>query len=146
MIHRQPVQITRKASFCAAHRYWRPEWSEEKNREIFGPCSHPHGHGHNYVLEVTLSGAIDPETGMVINLKEVDSIVHEEVISVFDHRNINEDVPGFDRIVPTSENIALYIWAKLEKAFNGISARLHGIRLHENPELYVEILAGDRDP
>lgn len=132
------VRITRKIRFSASHRYHVPGWSDERNREVFGPCNNPYGHGHNYELEVTVGGEVDPETGMVINLREIDEIVQREVISVFDHRHINHEVPGFESVVPTTENLALDIWRRLAGALRREHAALDRIRLLESPDLWVE--------
>lgn len=137
------VLITRKASFCASHRYAHPDWSDEKNREVFGPCFNPHGHGHNYELEVTVAGEVSPETGMVLNLKTVDRIIREEVLERLDHRHINAEVEGFDRKIPTCENLVLKIWEWLAPRFREESSRLERLRLHESDSLHAEITAGD---
>ena len=137
---RKPVYITRRSNFCASHRYHNPAWSDKRNREIFGPCNNPYGHGHNYEIEVTVKGEIDPETGMVINLTEIDGILQQEIISTLDHRYINKEVPEFDATIPTTENLALFIWKKLNAALAKQNARLHRVRLFETPDLYVEYL------
>ncbi len=93
-------------TFCSGHRLFNPKFSDEKNREIFGDCANPNGHGHNYVLEVTVSGEIDHETGMIINLKELKRIIETEIISKVDHKNLNMDVDFMQGIIPTTENFA----------------------------------------
>ena len=138
MSNQGSVEITRKARFCAAHRYHRKDWSEEKNREVFGACNNPHGHGHNYELEATLRGPVDPLTGMVINLRQVDEILQEQVVSRFDHRHINEEIEGFADTIPTTENLVLYIWKLLEPEFNREGVRLARLRLREDAFLYAE--------
>lgn len=134
------VYISRKARFAAAHRYHNPAWSEAKNREVFGPCNHRFGHGHNYELEVTVAGEVDPETGMVLNLREIDEILEAEVVTRMDHRHLNEDLPEWRDRVPTTENIAIAIWERIEPKLSRRHARLHRVRLYESPDLYAEYL------
>ena len=104
------MKVSRRATFNAAHRLFRPDWTNEKNVEIFGKCSNPNFHGHNYVLEVVLDGEIDPETGYVIDLKIVKNAIKSEIDERFDHRNLNLDCPEFKDLNPTAENIAVVIW------------------------------------
>jgi 6-pyruvoyltetrahydropterin/6-carboxytetrahydropterin synthase len=108
--------LTRTVTFAAAHRYRRPEWSEEKNREVFGLCARESFHGHSYVCEVTVSGTIDPLTGFVVDLGELDRILAGEVKNRFDHRNINVDVPEFadGELVPSGENLARFIFDRVQ--------------------------------
>lgn len=130
------VCLTRKAEFCAAHRYRLEDLSDEENFRLFGKCSYPHGHGHNYTLEVTVKGDVDPKTGMVINLTDLDRMIKENVVEVLDHKFINVDIPEFEKKIPTTENLALFIWDSLAKAIKGCS--LHRVRLFEAPDLYAE--------
>jgi 6-pyruvoyltetrahydropterin/6-carboxytetrahydropterin synthase len=104
------MKVSRRATFNAAHRLFRPDWTNEKNVEIFGKCSNPNYHGHNYVLEVILDGDIDQETGYVIDLKIVKDAIKSEIDERFDHRNLNLDCPEFKDLNPTAENIAVVIW------------------------------------
>jgi 6-pyruvoyltetrahydropterin/6-carboxytetrahydropterin synthase len=104
------MKVSRRATFNAAHRLFRPDWTDEKNVEIFGKCSNPNFHGHNYVLEVILHGEIDQETGYVIDLKIVKDAIKSEIDERFDHRNLNLDCPEFKDLNPTAENIAVVIW------------------------------------
>lgn len=104
------MKVSRRATFNAAHRLFRPDWTNEKNVEIFGKCSNPNFHGHNYVLEVILDGEIDTETGYVIDLKIVKDAIKSEIDERFDHRNLNLDCPEFKDLNPTAENIAVVIW------------------------------------
>jgi 6-pyruvoyltetrahydropterin/6-carboxytetrahydropterin synthase len=104
------MKVSRRATFNAAHRLFRPDWTNEKNVEIFGKCSNPNFHGHNYVLEVILDGEIDPETGYVIDLKIVKDAIKSEIDERFDHRNLNLDCPEFKDLNPTAENIAVVAW------------------------------------
>ncbi len=132
------VNVTRRLTFAAGHILARPEWDEARNREVFGACSGDHG--HNYELEVTVSGSVDAKTGMVINLKEVDRIVKALVITEVDHRHLNRDVPWLEGCVPTAENVALAIWRRLDGTLP--SARLERVRLKETENNVVEIERG----
>ncbi len=132
------VLLTKRIEFAAAHRYFKPEWDEVKNRAVFGPCYNPPAHGHNYMLEVTVSGEVDPKTGMVINLFDLKRVLLA-VIEEFDHKNFNLDMPYFKDRIPTSENIARVLWTKLAPQ-KGIGT-LHTIRLCEDEDLYAEITA-----
>ena len=109
------VSVSRRAHFNAAHRLNNPHWNSEKNTEIFGKCNLPNYHGHNYVLIATVIGAIDPETGFVIDLKVLNDIINEEVVERFDHKNLNLDTAEFKNLNPTAENIAVVIWDLLRK-------------------------------
>lgn len=129
--------LTKRVTFSASHRYWNKNWSEEKNNEVFGKCTSPHGHGHNYVLETTVQGDIDPETGMIINLYNLKPII-VEALKDFDHKFLNEDNPAFADLIPTTENIAKVLWDVISEQLAGHSCRLHRIRLYETPELYVD--------
>jgi 6-pyruvoyltetrahydropterin/6-carboxytetrahydropterin synthase len=136
------MQLTRTVRFSAAHRYHRPDWSDQRNRDTFGPCSNPHGHGHDYRLEVTLEGEVDGETGFSVNLAEVDRVLREEVLEPFDHQHLNFVVPEFapGGLIPTSENILLLVWQRLARRPE--LGRLVRARLHENPDFYVELSGG----
>lgn len=104
------MKICRRETFNAAHRLFRPEWSDEKNKEVFGKCSHPNFHGHNYVLEVWIEGPVNPLTGFVMDLKELKKVIHTSVLERFDHKNLNLDCKEFEGIIPTTENIAIVIY------------------------------------
>ena len=130
--------ITRKAEFSASHRCYNPGLSEEQNRDLYGERAESHGHGHNYVLEVTVDGHPDPVTGMIIDLKLVKDIINERVVEVMDHRHLNHEVPPFDTVIPTLENVAREIWQRLEPSFRFDNARLSNIRLYETSDLYVD--------
>ena len=122
------ITVYRKAHFNAAHRLFRKEWDDAKNLEVFGKCSNPNYHGHNYELEVGVSGEIDPETGFLMNLKTLRIIIEEEIEEPFDHKNLNIEVPEFKDLNPTVENIAIVIWNKLRKRIDsqyGISVKLY---------------------
>jgi len=132
------VWITRQVEFSASHSCANPALTPAENRALYGEDANPHGHGHNYRLEVTLEGDPDPMTGMVVDLKVVKGILEREIIEPMDHRHLNLEVPPFDRVVPTTENLAVEIWRRLEPQFLGAAARLKGIRLYETDELFVE--------
>ena len=128
------VYATRKFTFSSAHRYWRPEWSAEENARIFGNLTV--AHGHNYVLEVTVRGAIDPATGMVMDLGELKRLVGDLVVSRFDHADLNRDAVFASGAIPTTENVVRAIWDLLVPKLGG--ERLHRLRLWEDPTFYVE--------
>jgi len=130
------VAVIRKEHFNAAHRLYRKDWSDEKNREVFGLCSNPNYHGHNYYLEVNVSGDIDPETGYVIDLKILKDIIHKEVLDKFDHRNLNEDTAEFRDLNPTAENIAVVIYEKIRAKLD--SKYEIKVRLSETEKNIVE--------
>ena len=118
------ASLTRRVTFAAAHRYGRPDWTVERNREVFGASANPHFHGHSYICDVTVSGEIDPTTGMVIDLGLLDRVLGAEVRARFDHRNINLEVPEFSdgRLVPTGENLARFIFERVQQALGGAAA------------------------
>lgn len=109
------MKVCRRETFNAAHRLFNPEWSDEKNLEVFGKCSNPNYHGHNYVLETWIEGPIDQETGYVIDLKKLKNIIREEIGERFDHRNLNLDCPEFKDLKTSAENIAMVIWTILRE-------------------------------
>jgi 6-pyruvoyltetrahydropterin/6-carboxytetrahydropterin synthase len=136
MIETHKVSVFRKEHFNAAHRLFNPDWTDEKNHEVFGLCNNPNFHGHNYELIVQISGTIDPETGYVIDMKYVSDVVQSEVIKKFDHKNLNLDVPEFARLNPSAENIAVVIYQKLRKVFKPeLDLK---IRLYETERNFVE--------
>jgi 6-pyruvoyltetrahydropterin/6-carboxytetrahydropterin synthase len=130
------VYATRRVHFNAAHRMHNPENSDEWNRTTFGECNHPNWHGHNYVLDVTVAGEPDPETGYLVDLGELKRIVQERVLRHVDHRNLNLDVEFLRGILPSTENFAVAIWRRLEDALP--AGRLHSIRLYESERNVVE--------
>jgi 6-pyruvoyltetrahydropterin/6-carboxytetrahydropterin synthase len=136
--------ITRKAEFSASHLCRVSGWPDEKNVEIYGQAANPNGHGHNYVLEVTIAGEPDPVTGMIMDLKELKTVLDAEVIEPMDHRFLNFEVPPFDKVVPTAENIAVEIWRRLAGRLSKESVgRLHRVRLYETSDLYVDVTGED---
>jgi 6-pyruvoyltetrahydropterin/6-carboxytetrahydropterin synthase len=133
------VLITKRVEFSASHVCRNTDLTDEENQRLFGAAANPHGHGHNYILDVTLRGEPDPVTGMVLDLKDLKEILQREVLDPFDHRFLNREVPPFDRVIPTAENVAMEIWKRLDKALlPSESAKLHSVRLHETSDLYVE--------
>jgi len=133
------MYVTRRAEFSASHFCRVPGLGEAENRELFGEEANQNGHGHNFIVEVTLEGEPDPVTGMVIDLKRVKTILEEEVIDPMDHRFLNYEVAPFDRIIPTTPNIAQEIWRRLESRLTGLDYSLSGVRLFETADLYVEV-------
>jgi 6-pyruvoyltetrahydropterin/6-carboxytetrahydropterin synthase len=130
------VLLTKRIEFSSSHRYLKPEWDEAKNRAVFGLCYNPPAHGHNYMLEVTVSGEIDPKTGMVVNLFDLKRVLLD-VLEEFDHKNLNLDMTYFNDRIPTSENLARLLWEKLSLQ-RDIGA-LHTVRLCEDEDLYAEV-------
>ena len=130
--------VTRRVDFSASHLCSQPSLTEEENRALYGAAANPKGHGHNYILEVTLEGEPDPVTGMVFDLKRLKEILNEAVVQPMDHRFLNYEVPPFDRVVPTAENVAVEVWNRLVHYFSGDGARLHNVRLYETEDLYVD--------
>lgn len=130
------MKVCRRATFNAAHRLFREDWSDEQNKDVFGKCSNPNFHGHNYVLEVWLDGMVDPETGYVIDLKILKDFIRQEITDRFDHRNLNLDCTEFKNLNPTAENIALVCW-RLLRARLDINYKLV-IKLWETENNVVE--------
>jgi len=130
------VYVTRRIEFSASHRYHNPALSAEENQRIFGKCNNPHGHGHNYALEVTVAGEPDPVTGMVLDLKRLKELLEKEIIERMDHRFLNYEVKELSGRIPTCENIARVIWQLLEPKIS--PGRLHRVRLYETPDLFAE--------
>src|ERR1700739_2028003 len=130
------ILLTRKAEFSASHFYWNDAWSEQENVRRFGKCANRNGHGHNYTLEVTVSGQIDATTGFVADLKELKDVLEGEVVSVYDHRHLNLEIPEFKSAIPTTENIAIAVWKRLEGKIPG--ANLYRVRVYELPDLFAD--------
>ncbi|MCD6376750.1 MAG: 6-carboxytetrahydropterin synthase [Caldisericaceae bacterium] len=141
---KKKITISKKFEFSASHRYWIDHWSAEKNNEVFGLCTSPYGHGHNYELHVTVSGPVDPQTGMIINLSTLKAIAGK-IVEQFDHKFLNLDTPYFKDRVPTTENIALVLYELLDEQLKkeaGIT--LEKIRLYERGDLYVDVWPEDK--
>lgn len=130
------ILLTRKAEFSASHYYWNESWSAEENARVFGKCANRNGHGHNYTLEVTVAGEPDPVTGFVVDLKRLKDTIEREVLAAYDHRHLNLEVPEFRKAIPTTENIAVAVWRRLEGKIEG--AKLHRVRVYEMPDLFAE--------
>jgi 6-pyruvoyltetrahydropterin/6-carboxytetrahydropterin synthase len=133
------IYLTRRATFSASHFYWNEQWSEEKNRAVFGKCANRNGHGHNYTLEVTVAGEPDATTGFVVDLKWLKDMIEREVMAAWDHRHLNLETHEFAQTVPTTENIAIAAWKRLERAIASTGgAKLSRIRVYETPEIFAE--------
>ena len=132
--------LTIRTHFSAAHRLARPDLSQDKNSEIYGLCARPHGHGHNYFLEVTVVGEMDERTGMIVDLVALQEAVERHVVKPFDHTFLNKDVPYFETVVPTAENIALYIRELLTAPLRELGVRLDKVKLDESPNNSAEVL------
>lgn len=132
------IYLTKRFHFSASHRIYNPSWSDEKNFEVFGKCSNPHGHGHNYILEVTVAGEVENDTGYVLDLTHLKRIVNENLIDKVDHTNLNIDVEFMQGINPTSENIVSHFWKILEPLVNRGSVKLISLRLFESENNIAE--------
>ena len=133
------VFLTRRATFSASHYYWNESWTAEENERVFGKCANRNGHGHNYTLEVTVAGEPDPVTGFVVDLKWLKDVIEREVLAVYDHRHLNLETPEFAREIPTTENIAVAAWQRLEPAVSAAKgAKLSRVRVYETPEIFAE--------
>jgi len=129
------VTLSRKAHFNAAHRLYRKDWTDEQNQRVFGKCNNPNFHGHNYELIVSVTGKINPDTGYVMDIKDLTTIIFEEVETQFDHKNLNLDVPEFFDLNPTAENIVVVIWNKIRKRI--ASENILEVTLYETPRNFV---------
>ncbi len=162
------VYLTRRATFSASHYYWNPAWTAEKNEQVFGRCANRNGHGHNYTLEVTVAGEVDPVTGFVVDLKWLKGVIEREVLDAWDHHHLNLDVAEFAApefaapelapatgvgLIPTTENLAITAWRRLEPAISAAAAeaaakgasggaRLSRVRVYETPEIFAEYRGG----
>ena len=136
------VRVTRRAHFCSAHRLYREDWSDEQNREVFGDCSNPNWHGHNYILDVTVEGPVDPGTGFVMDLKALKYAMKERVVDEVDHRNLNLEVSWLEGMMPSTENVAVAIWNRIAEVMpDGV--RLHRVFLQETANNSAEYLGRD---
>ncbi len=132
------IFITRKETFSAAHKLSRTDWSEEKNKEVFGKCANPNWHGHNYDLKVTVKGEVNPDTGFVANLSVIGQILKSKVIDKLDHKNINLDVDFMKGKLPSTEVLAIEIWNQIETEINALGCKLHCVKIQETEKNYVE--------
>lgn len=137
------IYITRRERFNAAHRLFRPDFSEEKNLEVFGKCSNPNWHGHNYELFITVKGEIDPETGFLVNLKKLSAIILKQVIQKLDHKNINLEVDFMQGKLASTENLAVGIWNELQLSIFNIGAQIHCVKVVESENNFVEYFGND---
>jgi 6-pyruvoyltetrahydropterin/6-carboxytetrahydropterin synthase len=138
------IFITRRERFNAAHRLFKPEYSEERNLQVFGKCSNPNWHGHNYTLFVTIKGDVNPDTGFLVNLKDLSSIIDQYVIEKLDHRNINLEVDFMSGKLASTENLAIGIWDELTYPISSLGATLHSIKLFETENNFVEYFGNPR--
>jgi 6-pyruvoyltetrahydropterin/6-carboxytetrahydropterin synthase len=136
------IFITRREHFNAAHRLFRPEYSDDQNLRVFGKCSNPNWHGHNYTLFVTVSGEVDHSTGFLVNLKDLSAIIEQHVIEKLDHRNINLEVDFMASKLASTENLAIGIWNELSESITALGASLHCIKLYETENNFVEYFGG----
>ena len=136
------IFITRREHFNAAHRLFKPEYSDEQNLEVFGKCSNPNWHGHNYTLFVTVRGEVDASTGFLVNLKDLSAIIETHVLEKLDHRNINLEVDFMKGKLASAENIAIGIWNEISEPIMVLGASLHCIKLYETENNYVEYFGG----
>lgn len=132
------IYITRRETFNAAHRLFRSDWDDDKNLQVFGKCSNPNWHGHNYVLYVTLKGEVDPGTGFLINLKELSRIVKTRVTEKLDHKNMNLEVDFMKDVIPSTENLAIKIWEQIEEPVRTLGAQLHCVKISETENNFAE--------
>lgn len=133
------ITLTRRARFSAGHRYHSSRLSPDENTRVFGKCNYPYGHGHNYTVEVTVAGPVDPITGMIVDLAWLDELIHREIVEPFDHRFLNHEVVAFAEVVPTTENIAAEVWRRLASAIEAAPrCRLVRVRVREDEDLYAE--------
>ena len=132
------IYITRREYFNAAHRLFKHGLSDEENMQIFGKCSNPNWHGHNYTLFITVKGEINPDTGLLIDLKALSTLVKKIIIDKIDHKNLNLEVDFMKNVQPSTENIAIQIWKQLESSIKAMGAALHCIKLEETENNYVE--------
>lgn len=136
------IYITRREHFNAAHRLFRADYSDEQNLQVFGKCSNPNWHGHNYTLYVTVKGEVDPLTGFLVNLKNLSAIIEKQVIDLIDHKNINLEVGFMSGKLASTENLAIGIWNELAMPVSAMGAELHCIKLYETENNYVEYFGG----
>lgn len=132
------IYITRRERFSSAHRLYRADWDDKKNMDIFGPCSNPNWHGHNFELFVTVKGNVDPETGFVLNLKDLSPVIKEKVVNKLDHKNLNLEVDFMKDKIPSTEALVLGIWNQLAEPVKKMGAALHCVKVFETENNFVE--------
>jgi 6-pyruvoyltetrahydropterin/6-carboxytetrahydropterin synthase len=136
------IYITRKEHFNAAHKLCNSSWDKAKNLEVFGKCANENWHGHNYELYVTVKGEVNKDTGFVVNLKDLGDLIKSDIIEILDHKNLNLDVPGLTNILPSTENLAIFIWDILTPKVKAMGAELHSVKLQETENNFVEYFGG----
>lgn len=136
------IYITRKEHFNAAHKLYNSAWDDAKNAEVFGKCANKNWHGHNYELFVTVKGEVNKDTGFVVNLKDLGDVIKTDVTEVLDHKNLNMDVAGLENVLPSTENLAIFIWDILMPKIKVMGAELHSVKLCETENNYVEYFGG----
>lgn len=138
------ARLTRTVTFRATHRYFRPDWSAERNTDTFGDCAAAPGHDHLYHCRVTITGPVSPETGMIMDLRALDGLIDEEIVQRFADRHINQDIPefAFGKTIPTGEALAIFVWGRLTSRVPP-GVRLHAVRIQETPDLYAEYRGGE---
>lgn len=136
------IYITRKEHFNAAHKLYNDSWTEAQNFEVFGKCANKNWHGHNYELFVTVKGEVNKDTGFVVNLKDLGDLIKRDITEILDHKNLNMDVPGLLNILPSTENMAIFIWDILMPKVKNMGAELHSVKLCETENNYVEYFGG----
>lgn len=132
------IFITRRERFNAAHRMFRKDWDDARNMEVFGKCSNPNWHGHNYTLYVTVKGELNPETGYLVNLKDLSRIINQRVIDKLDHKNMNLEVDFMKDVIASTENLAIGIWNELYQDVKSLGAELHCVKVYETENNFVE--------
>lgn len=132
------MYITRRECFNAAHKLYNPSWSDKKNLEVFGACSNPNWHGHNYILYVTVKGKINKKTGFVVDFKKLNKIIKTNIFDIVDHKNLNLDVPFMKDILPSTENVAKAFWMQLSPHIEALGGKLYSLRLQESENNYIE--------
>ena len=130
------VYLTRREHFCASHRLFNPKFSEEENLRTYGKCAYPNGHGHNYEIEVTVSGEPESDTGMIIDLKKLADIIDDEIVNKVDHKHLNFDIDFLNGVIPTAENLAVTFWRLLQGKIGG--GRLYSVKVYETPNNFAE--------
>ena len=142
MLMVETTTLTKKLEFSSSHRYWREDWSDSKNFEVFGKCTNEYGHGHNYVLEATVKGPVDIDTGIIINIYRMKPML-KDILREFDHKFLNEDTDYFDDMIPTTENFAKVLYECISEKLNSQECKLMKVRLYETKDLFVDYWKDD---
>ena len=136
------IYLTRRETFNAAHRLFRPDWDDAKNQEYFGKCANPNWHGHNYTLLVTVKGKMDPQTGYLVTLKDLSRLIREKITDKVDHKNLNIDVDFMKGKIASTENLAIAVWEEIESDIRKMNAELHCVKIIETENNFVEYYGG----